>query len=286
MASPPWPDVCPAARVGTTLRLVRQLRTEIGSWLRERRADTRFARFAGHFVALEQVTCRMLDAIERDITAVRSDQPSGVVYERCRAADSRLGTVSATTRLVRRQVRPAPRRRLGSRVAGRRRGGAQLLVGGVRRRRSERADRSAGLPRPALRRRLDTARVGADGPADRGRRRGGRARSRATDPDRGAAGALPRPSRGGSCWPPTRPATTCSTTSHPGSSRRRGRRSRRQSVRTAPTAGRPGLRRSSPTPSPSSRSDPLPPGPSRSCSTASRLGSSRCRRPAIATLRR
>ena len=93
MASTLWPNVCPAARVGTTLRSVRQLRTEIGSWLRDRRADSRFARFAGHFTALEQVTGRMLDAIEHDITAVRSDQPSGVVYERCRAADSRLGTV-------------------------------------------------------------------------------------------------------------------------------------------------------------------------------------------------
>jgi hypothetical protein len=82
------------SRAATTRRAIASVRTEIEAWMRARRADRRFARFTGHFTALEQVTRRMLDAIEHDIARAEPDQPSGAVYERCRTADVRLAVVA------------------------------------------------------------------------------------------------------------------------------------------------------------------------------------------------
>ncbi|MGD9525769.1 hypothetical protein [Pseudonocardia sp.] len=73
------------------------LRTEIGEWLAVRRADDAFARFAGHLAVLERVLGGMLDAVAAEIVAIDTDATaSGLVYERCRAADHRISLVRRT----------------------------------------------------------------------------------------------------------------------------------------------------------------------------------------------
>jgi hypothetical protein len=72
------------------------LREAVGRWLAERRADTRFARFASHFEVLDAVLARLLHALDQELAALRADRPAGRVYERCRELDRSLVTVTRT----------------------------------------------------------------------------------------------------------------------------------------------------------------------------------------------
>ena len=69
---------------------------EITRWLGERRADQRFARFTGHFAALDSVFARMLDAIEAGVANIDVRGSSGQVYEQCRNAEVQLSLVRRT----------------------------------------------------------------------------------------------------------------------------------------------------------------------------------------------
>jgi hypothetical protein len=88
-----------AARVGRSLDAVTTLRGEIEGWLSRRKDDQRYARFACHLDVLGTVLARMLHAVGSDLAAIDTNtSASGLVYERCRANDRRLGLIRRTYR--------------------------------------------------------------------------------------------------------------------------------------------------------------------------------------------
>ena len=92
-----WDDFRGDERVERSRLFATSVRTSITLWLTERREDQRFARFKTHFDVLQTVLTAMLDAIDVELTEISDDQRSvGIVYERCRAADNRLGLVRRT----------------------------------------------------------------------------------------------------------------------------------------------------------------------------------------------
>jgi hypothetical protein len=133
-----------------------------------RRVDRRFARFTGHFTALEQITGRMLDAIEHDVAGpIRTSRAARCtsIAARGRAAGrggaaARLARRTSTTSAWTMPREPCCRlRRRWCAAAGPRRSPAPIAI----------RPRPARLPRHAVRRRRD----GAVRPARRSRRRGG-----------------------------------------------------------------------------------------------------------------
>lgn len=92
-----WPGPLCDERVARSRRALEMVRTDIASWLAERRADSRFARFTAHFTVLDRVFTGMVTAIGGELAAIdEAGASSGRVYERCRDADLRSGLVRRT----------------------------------------------------------------------------------------------------------------------------------------------------------------------------------------------
>ncbi|RKT54385.1 hypothetical protein [Saccharothrix australiensis] len=89
----PWdigPDPVPV-RLRRSADALAALRSRIGRWFAERRADRAFRRFTGHFDVLETVLLRMLDRLAEASATPVADP--GECYERCRRLDGRVSLV-------------------------------------------------------------------------------------------------------------------------------------------------------------------------------------------------
>lgn len=90
-----WPGRAPQ-RVAAVAQASTALRDAVDGWLRDRRADQRFARFSGHFDVLGPVLGRMLDRVDGAVRAClppwdgRPEPSCADTYRDCRAIEQAI----------------------------------------------------------------------------------------------------------------------------------------------------------------------------------------------------